>query len=233
MVLIPGDPDRAERIAATWDSARPLHDHRGFRSFVGELSGAPIGVISSGIGGPSVAIAVEELARVGVTTFLRVGSSGAIDRSLRGGDLVITTAAARFEGTSRAYAPIGYPAVAHPEVVRALEDAARDLGVRARSGLTATVDTFHPSQERTGFRALPPSPDRFSRPTLRRLGILNLEMEASTLLTVASVFRLRAGAVCAVYPEGRKGDPEPRGDSAAIAVANEAARRLARASPTA
>ncbi len=225
-VLLPGDPARAERIAASWDRARPLQRNREYLSFRGELRGVPLGVVSAGIGGPSMAIVVEELAQLGVQTILRVGSSGAIDPRLRGGDLAITLAAARLEATSRVYAPAGYPAVADPEVFRALVEAATALGRRHRSGITATVETFHLSQGRRGARPLPTGEGVFGVRELRELGVLNIEMETSVLLTLARLYGLRAGAVCAVYPDGGGGEPLPMGESAAIAVANEAAVRL-------
>ncbi len=230
-VLLPGDPARAERIAAAWDSSESLHDSREFRSLRGRYRGVPLGVVSAGIGGPSAAIVVEELAQLGVRTLLRVGSSGPIDPRLRGGDLAISLAAARYESTSRVYVAEGFPAVADPAVFRALVDAADSLGVRYRTGITATVETFHLSQGRQGIRPLPPSEGAHSIAELRALGILNIEMETSVVLTLARLYGLAAGAVCAVFPDGDGGEPVPRGEENAIAVANEAAVRLARPGP--
>jgi uridine phosphorylase len=226
-VLIPGDPARAERIARSWDAFEPVAEHREFRTFRGVFRGTELAVTSCGIGGPAMAIAVEELARVGCRTLIRVGSSGPIDPALKGGEVVIATAAARFEGTSRAYAPAGYPAVADPEVYQALLAAARSLRVPYRTGITATVDTFHPSQGKPSVRPTVPQRDVVRVDELEALGIVNIEMEASTLLTVANVLGLRAGVVCAVYPDRDDGRPVPQGEERAIAVANEAARRLA------
>ena len=226
-VLLPGDPARASRIAATWDSSTPVAENREYRSLRGRVQGVPIGVVSAGIGGPSMAIVVEELARVGARTILRVGSSGPIDPHLKGGEVAITLAAARWEAASHAYAPAGWPAVADPEVFQALVDAARSLGVRYAVGLTATVETFHRSQGRPGWKALPSAPGVYGIRQLRQLGIMNIEMETSTLLTVARLYGLRAGAICSVYPDGAGGDPVPRGEVEAIRVANEAVVRLA------
>ncbi len=225
-VLLPGDPDRATRISESWERCEPVAEHREYRSFRGVHRGVPLGVVSAGIGGPSMAIAVEELAAVGVRTILRVGSCGAIDPALRGGDVAITLAAARLEATSRVYAPPGYPAVADPQVLQALVDAAESLRAPYRLGITATVETFHLSQGRRGARALPPGEGVWSVEQLRQLGILNIEMETATLLTIARLYRIRAGAVCAVYPDGGGGRPVPKGEAASIAVANEAAVRL-------
>ncbi len=226
-VLLPGDPARAERIASTWETAEPLHESREYRSYRGRLRGVPLGVVSAGIGGPSAAIVIEELARAGVRTVLRVGSCGAIDPRLKGGDVAITLAAARFEATSLVYAESGFPAVADPDVFRALVDAATALKVRFRAGVTATVETFHLSQGRRGFRPLPASQGVHSVRELRGLGILNIEMETSVVLTVARLYGLKAGAVCAVFPDGNGGEPVPLGEENAIRVANEAAVRLA------
>ncbi len=226
-VLLPGDPDRAEEIARSWEEHTPLHARREYQSYRGVYRGAELGVVSAGIGGPSISIAVEELARVGVQTFVRVGTCGAVDPRVRAGDLVLSTAAARFEATSRAYAPPGYPAVADPEVLNALTDAARDAGVRFHRGITATVETFYLDQGRPGFRGyLPPWVERSSA-RLRSLGILNVEMECATLFTIAAVYGLRAGAVCTALGDPSQEQPTPQPMGPAIHVANEAARRLA------
>ncbi len=229
LVLLPGDPDRASRIAESWDRSVLLRERREFRSLRGVYHGVELGTVSAGIGGPSLAIVVDELAQLGVRTIIRVGSCGSLSPTVRHGDLVLSLAAARFERTSEAYAPLGYPAVSDPEVYRALEDAALALGVRFHSGVTATVGTFYPEQDRPGFGGT--SAALSGRPTLRelrRLRIVNLEMEMATLLTVAGVFGLRAGGVCTVYGETPSGNPRPADPGPAILVANEAAVRLAR-----
>ncbi|HTT26259.1 MAG TPA: nucleoside phosphorylase [Thermoplasmata archaeon] len=227
-VLIPGDPDRATAIAESWDDHRPLREHREFRSFRGRYRGVDVGTVSAGIGGPSMSIVVDELAQVGARTLLRVGSCGAVGAGIRGGDLVISLAAARFEGTSESFAPLGYPAVADPGVYEALRASAEDLGVRFHTGITATVGTFYPEQDRPGFAgAVAGVRERFPVRDFARLRIVNVEMECATLLTVASVFGLRAGAVCTVYGDSAGGDPVPEDPGPAIRVANEAVRRLA------
>ena len=227
-VLLPGDPDRASQIAASWEESRPLREHREFRSFRGKYRGIDVGTVSAGIGGPSLAIVVDELAQVGVRTLVRVGSCGPVSRAVRHGDLVITLAAARFERASEAYAPLGYPAVSNPDVCRALQDSAKALGIRFHTGITATVGTFYPEQDRPGFGgAMVGPPGRFSLRELRRLRILNVEMEMATLLTMAGVFGLRAGGVCTVYGDSPSGRPMPADSGPAIRVANEAIFRLA------
>lgn len=231
-VILPGDPDRASQIAASWDECRPLREHREFRSYRGKYRGIELGTVSAGIGGPSIAIVVDELAQIGVRTLIRVGSCGALDPSLRHGDLVISLAAARFERTSEAYAPLGYPAVSDPGVFRALEESARDLGVRFHAGVTATVGTFYPEQDRPGFTgSLGGVTNRFPLRELRRLRIANIEMEMATLFTMAGVFGLRSGGICTVFGESVDGSPIPADSAPAIRVANEAIYRLARSEP--
>jgi uridine phosphorylase len=233
-VLVPGDPDRAEKIAASWDERHRLSERREFRSYRGWYRGVEIGTVSAGIGGPSMSIVVDELAQLGVRTILRVGSCGAIDPSVRPGDLVISLAAARFEGTSESYAPLGYPAVADPEAFRALVEAARTLGLRFHTGITATVGTFYPEQGRAGFGgARTWKPGEPPELLFRRWRIVNVEMECATLFTMASVFGLQAGAVCTVYGDAPDGRPIPEDPLPAIRVANEAIRALASPAPAA
>lgn len=225
-VLLPGDPDRADRIARSWDRATPLAAHREFRSFRGRLGGVELGVVSVGIGGPAMTIVVEELARLGVRTLIRVGSSGPVDRGVRHGDVVVPYAAYRLDGAGLAYAPLGYPAVASPRVFRALSEAAADLGVRYHEGITASVDSFYVAQGRPGFGGFLPRFAREAPKRLRTLGITNVEMETATLFVAARVLGLEAGASLAVFGDGPDGLPIPGGESDAIRVANEAARRL-------
>lgn len=199
--LLPGDPARVMAIATTppFADARELACKREFRTWLGYVHGVPALVTSTGIGGPSTSIAVEELARLGVRTFLRVGTTGAIQPHIRVGDVVITTGAVRLDGASAHYAPLEYPAVAHHEVVSALVEAARVLDIPCHVGITCSSDTFYPGQERpdtfSGY-----VPRRFLGITeeWRRLHVLNYEMEAATLLTMCSALGLRGGCVTGV-----------------------------------
>ena len=227
-VLLPGDPERAARIATSWDQSEPLREQREFRSYRGRYHGVEIGTVSAGIGGPSLAIVVDELAQLGVGTMIRVGSCGALDPGIRHGDLVISLAAARFERTSEAYAPLGYPAVSDPSVFRALEESAQDGAARFHTGITATVGTFYPEQDRPGFAGSRGDvSNRYPLAGLRRLRIANIEMEMATLFTIAGVFGLKSGGICTVYGESRDGNPIPADPGPAIGVANEAMVRLA------
>ncbi|MEF8838327.1 MAG: nucleoside phosphorylase, partial [Haloarculaceae archaeon] len=145
-VLLPGDPDRVPLIADGWDQAETIAEHREYRTATGAVGGTPISATSTGIGSPSAAIAVEELARVGAETLVRVGSCGAIQPEVDVGDLVITTGAVRGEGTSDEYVRADFPAVADHAVVTALVAAAEDLGHDYHVGTTASTDSFYAGQ---------------------------------------------------------------------------------------
>ncbi len=226
-VLLPGDPDRVDVIADTWDSVEAVADHREYRTLRGQYDGAPVAVTSTGIGAPSAGIAVEELARVGVDTFLRVGSCGAIQPEIDVGDLVITSAAVRQEGTSDEYVRSDYPAAAHGEVVTALVTAAERLGYDYHVGVTCSTDSFYAGQSRPGFGGFEAADaaDRFDE--LQAAGVLNFEMEASAILTIASLYGLRAGAVCSAYANRVTGEFRTEGDRRASETASLAAAILA------
>jgi uridine phosphorylase len=229
--VLTGDPGRVAKITATWQGVRPLGHRREFATYVGRYHDLPIGVTSTGIGGPAMSIVVEELAQLGVRTFLRVGSCGSLQRAVRVGDLVITRATFRLDGASLSYAPAGFPAAADPEVYGALEAAAKASGVRFHTGITASVDSFYSGQGRPGYRGFVAPGARTLLRDLAAWNVINIEMESGTLLTIAGLFGLRAGVVCAVYDDPESTELTPSGDEAAIRVANEAIRRLASAPP--
>ena len=137
-VILPGDPKRCEKIAKHFEDAKLVADSREFVTYTGYLEGEKVSVTSTGIGGPSASIAMEELVQCGADTFVRVGTCGGIDLDVKGGDIVIATGAVRMEGTSREYAPIEYPAVADLEVANALVAAAKELGFTYRLGCKAS-----------------------------------------------------------------------------------------------
>jgi uridine phosphorylase len=213
--LLPGDPGRVDAIATTppFERSREVACKREYRSWLGFVGGVPVLVTSTGIGGPSASIAVDELAQLGLETFVRVGTTGAIQAHVDVGDVIVTTGAVRLDGASTHYAPIEYPAVAHPDVVQALLGAARDAGVPARAGVTCSTGTFYPGQERydsfTGY-----VPRRFQGITeeWRRLHVLNYEMEAATLLTLTSAMGLRGGCVAGVVVNRVRGESITRAD---------------------
>ncbi len=217
-VLLPGDPGRvpmiAERLAGQAGgkmSHGALAHRREYCTHLTDVRGVPVLVTSTGIGGPSAAIAIDELAQLGVTTFIRVGTTGAIQDYIQVGDVVIATGAVRLDGASVQYAPIEYPAVAHHEVILALIQAARQiapsLGYRFHVGVTASTDTFYPAQERKdSFSGYVPRRFQGMTEEWRRLGVLNYEMEAATLLTLCGSFGLRGGCVTGVLANRASGD---------------------------
>jgi uridine phosphorylase len=232
LAVVPGDPARVERIAGAMDRSSFLSSNREFTSWLGWLGDAPVVVCSTGIGGPSVSIAVEELAELGVRTFIRLGTTGAIQPGLRPGDVIITTGAVRLDGASLHFAPMEFPAVADFEVTTALVEAARAAGIDPHVGITASSDTFYPGQERY---------DTYSGRVTRRfrgsladwqaLGVLNYEMESATLFTMCSALGLRAGCVAGVLvnrteTETPSEETARRIESTTVAVTVAACRRL-------
>jgi uridine phosphorylase len=174
-------------------------EKREYNTWITYLNDKPILVSSTGIGAPSLAIAVEEFATLGVKTFLRVGTSGAIQPQIHVGDVVITTGGVRMEGASSHYAPIEYPAVAHHEVLLALLESAKQSNVTYHVGVTCSSDTFYPGQERyDSYTKYVPRRFQGITEEWRQLHVLNYEMEAATLLVLGSVMGLRAGCVCGV-----------------------------------
>ncbi|MEM2878965.1 MAG: nucleoside phosphorylase [Candidatus Bathyarchaeia archaeon] len=222
-LLVPGDPDRVPKIAKFWDSAREVSCHREFRSATGTYKGVPLSALSSGIGPACMSIVVNEASAIGVHTFIRVGSSGAIQESIACGDLIISSAAVRLDGTSNCYVMPEYPAVANYEVLLALVEAAEALGIcNYHVGITATTSDFYAGQNR-------PTKTQTSHvlPVLQKAGVLNFEMETATLFTLANLYGLRAGAICAVYANRCTGEFKPgAGEENAIKVANEAVKIL-------
>ncbi|MCL4848132.1 MAG: uridine phosphorylase [Acidobacteria bacterium] len=235
IVLLPGDPGRVEGIARTSPFERPreLAAKREYRSWLAYAGPVPVLVTSTGIGGPSTSIAIDELAQLGVRTFIRVGTTGAIQPDIDVGDVVVTTGAVRLDGASTHYAPIEYPAVAHHEVVTALVAAAETAGVRARCGVSCSTDTFYPGQERyDSFSRYVPRRFQGATEEWTRLHVLNYEMEAATVLTLTASMGLRGGCVAGVVINRSRGEHvDPAGLAAgehnAVRVAVAAAARLA------
>jgi uridine phosphorylase len=227
-VLLPGNPERVETIVEGWDDHEIRGDHREYRTATGAHEGTPISVTSTGIGSPSAAIAVEELARVGAETLLRVGSCGAIVPEAAVGELVITTAAVRQEGTSTEYVREDYPASADHRVVSALVAAAEELGYDYHLGVTCSTDSFYAGQSRPGFDGFEVRDSESNVEELRRAGVINFEMEAASILTLASIYGLRAGAVCTVYANRETGEFRTEGEAKAANCASLAVTYLAR-----
>jgi uridine phosphorylase len=229
-VLLPGDPGRCERIAAHLDRARLVAANREYTTWTGALEGVPVSVTSTGIGGPSAAIAVEELCNLGAHTLIRVGSCGAMQPGLRLGDVIVAQAAVRDEGTSAQYVPLAWPAVAHLDVVDALRAAAAAAGVRHHVGTVQSKDSFYGEMEPG---RMPIAAELQARWTAWvRAGVLASEMECAALLTVAAVRRVRAGAALAVVNAAPTVDAMPDPSrlpiDALVGVTVDAVRRLAR-----
>ena len=192
-VILPGDPKRCEKIARHFDDAKLIADNREFTTYTGTLDGVKVSVTSTGIGGPSAAIAMEELKRCGADTFIRVGTCGGMALDVKGGDLVIATGAIRAEGTSREYAPIEFPAVADFDVVCALTQAAQKLGRQYHTGVVQCKDSFYGQHEP---EAKPVGYDLLNKwNAWLKLGTLASEMESAALFIVASALHVRVGTV--------------------------------------
>jgi uridine phosphorylase len=225
-LLVPGDPDRTQKIASHWDFCHGVSSHREFRNFTGEYKDVPISALSSGIGPACMAIAVNEAANVGVNTLIRVGSTGAIQKSIELGDLVISSATVRLDCPSNRYVLPEYPATANHEVLLALIEAAETLGItNYHVGVTVTTADFYADQSCPTKASTPQTENLL--PSLQRAGVLNFEMETATLHTLASLCGLRAASVCAVFANHCSNRFETgAGEEEAISVANEAVRIL-------
>ncbi len=198
IAFLPGDPGRVPMIAERLKGPKELSSNREFAAFGGNIGGEKVVIVSTGIGGPATAIAIEELARLGVEVMIRVGTCGAIAPNIEVGSVIIPDAAVRMEGTSSQYVQPGYPAAATPGVVIALSDAAAALGKNAAVGITASTDSFYAGQGRKSFGGFLPADKAHIIEELRATKVLCFEMEAATLFTLGRVFGIRTGAVLAV-----------------------------------
>ena len=192
-VILPGDPGRCEKIAALFYDAHFVAQNREFTIYTGTLLGEKVSVCSTGIGGPSASIAMEELHNIGADTFIRVGTCGGIDLDVRSGDVVVATGAIRFEHTSREYAPIEYPAVANFDVTCALVQAAKNLNKPLKTGVVQCKDSFYGQHSP---EIMPVSYELLNKwEAWKRLGCMASEMESAALFTVASYLRVKMGTV--------------------------------------
>lgn len=230
-VLLPGDPGRVSQVAALWDNARKIAENREFVTYTGIYKGMPITCTSTGIGAPSTAIAMEELARVGATTFLRIGTCGAFKEEIRNGDIVIFDSAARYDGASRTYAPLEFPAVAHYQVISACVDAARKTNTPYHVGMARSHDGLYARQPKPGgsFANYWQSDWAHHYDDLRRMNISASEMEAAVILVQAKLWGLRAGGMAVsvinlVKPNEDSSDYDPQKD---FDQSSENIRRLA------
>lgn len=195
-VLLPGDPGRCEKIASYFDNGVFVCQNREFVTYTGTLLGKRVSVCSTGIGGPSAAIALEELCNIGCHTFIRVGTSGGMAPFVKAGEAVIATGAIRAEGTAREYAPIEYPAVADFSVTEALKSAAQKLNIPHHLGVVQCKDSFYGQHSPN----LMPTSHQLNQnwDAWLKCGALASEMESATLFIVGSYRRVRVGTVLAV-----------------------------------
>lgn len=228
-VILPGDPKRCEKIAKYFDNPVLVADSREYITYTGYLDGVKVSVTSTGIGGPSASIAMEELVNAGADTFVRIGTCGGMQMNVKSGDVVIANGAIRMEGTSKEYAPIEFPAVADIHVTNALMQSAEDRGVPYHVGVVQCKDSFYGqhSPER-----MPVSYELLNKwEAWKRLGCLASEMESAALFVVASHLRVRAGScflVLANQEREKEGleNPVVHDTDMAIQVAIGAIRKL-------
>lgn len=227
VALLPGDPGRVPLIARRLRNPKLLSSNREYTAWNGYAGREKVVVMSTGIGGPATAIAVEELARIGVEVMIRVGTCGSIVPEVKVGTLVIPDAAVRMEGTSAQYVGQGYPAAATPGVVLALVAAARARRVRAKVGIAASSDSFYPGQGRKAFGGYFPSSASNLLADLRAANVLCFEMEAATIFTLGRIFGLKTGAVLAVVGNRAVDEFKPgAGVDSAIEVAIQAVNNI-------
>jgi len=227
IAFLPGDPGRVPRIAKRFRDAKDLGSHREYRAFGGRIGDEKVLAVSTGIGGPAAAIAIEELARLGVKVMIRVGTCGAIVPEIKTGSVIIADAAVRMDGASAQYVPLGYPAAASPDLVMALAEEAKASKKRYAVGLTASTDAFYAGQGRKSYGGyLPPSRAGIVD-EMRAARVMCFEMESATLFTLGRLFGLKAAAVFAVVANRTTNDFKPEaGVDDAIDTAVGAVRRL-------
>jgi len=191
--ILPGDPGRVEKIASHLENPRFFHQNREYTTWLGELSGKTIMVISTGMGGPSAAIAIEELFKTGVRNFIRVGTCGGMALPVVGGDVVIATGAIRMEGTTREYVPVEFPAVANLDITNALVQAAKNLGQKWHAGIVQCKDSFYgqhsPERMPVGYEL------KNKWDAWLKAGCLASEMESAAIFIVSQIIGARSGCV--------------------------------------
>lgn len=228
-VILPGDPGRCEKIASHFDNAKKVGEHREYVTYTGYLEGEKVSVTSTGIGGPSAAIAMEELVKCGAKNFIRIGTCGGMDLDVKSGDVVIATSAIRAEGTSREYAPIEFPAVADLDIINNLVEAAKKLNCEYHTGVVQCKDSFYGQHSPD---LMPVSYDLNNKwEAWLRLGTKASEMESAALFVVASYLRVKCGSCFLVVAnqEREKRDmenPVVKDTELAIEVAVEAIRQM-------
>ena len=230
-VIMPGDPKRCAKIAAYFDDPVLIADNREYVTYTGTLDGVKVSVTSTGIGGPSAAIAMEELYRCGADTFVRIGTCGGMQPEVKSGDVVVATGAIRMEGTSREFAPLEFPAVADLTVTNALVNAAKQKGCPFHTGVVQCKDSFYGQHEP---ETKPVSYELMNKwEAWKRLGCLASQMESAALFVVASYLHVRVGSCFLVVANQEREklglkNPVVHDTDMAIQVAVEAIRQMIR-----
>ena len=227
--ILPGDPGRVPAIAALFDDAKQIAYNREFNVWTGTLLGEKVTACSTGIGGPSASIAMEELHKCGADTFIRTGTCGGIDLNVQSGDVVVATGAIRYEHTSREYAPIEFPAVADFQVTNALVEATKKLGFPLHTGIVQCKDSFYGQHDPAASPVYYELQQKWE--SWKRLGVKASEMESAALFVVASALRCRCGSCFhVVWNQEREAaglDQRMSEDtSTSVRVAVEALKRL-------
>jgi len=228
-VILPGDPGRVEKIAGYLDNPRFYCQNREYTTWLGEIGNQTVMVMSTGMGGPSTAIAVEELYQTGIRTFIRVGTCGGMAEEVIGGDVVIATGAIRHEGTSKEYVPVEFPAIADLSVTNALVQGAKNLHMTWHAGVVQCKDSFYGQHAPERMPIRHELEDKWY--AWIKAGCLASEMESAALYIVASTLRARAGCVLSVvWNQEREArglsNPRNHDTSTAIRTAVEAVRLL-------
>ena len=228
-VILPGDPKRCSKIAAHFEDAKLVADSREYVTYTGTIDGVKVSVTSTGIGGPSAAIAIDELSKCGADTFIRVGTCGGMQEDVCGGDIVIANGAIRMEGTSREFAPIEYPAVPDVNVMNALIAAADAAGTKYHVGVVQCKDSFFGQHEPEIMPVSYELTDKWQ--AWLRMGCLASEMESAALFIAGSFLRVRVGScflVVANQERAKKGliNRQAHDTELAISTAVDAIRIL-------
>ena len=230
-VILPGDPKRCEKIAKYFDDPVFVADNREYVTYTGTLDGVKVSVTSTGIGGPSASIAMEELYRCGADTFVRIGTCGGMQPEVKSGDVIIATGAIRMEGTSKEYAPIEFPAVADLEVTYALVEGAKKEGCEFHTGVVQCKDAFYGQHEP---ETKPVSYELLNKwEAWKRLGCLASEMESAAFFVVGNYLRVRGGSIFLVVANQERAklnmeNPVVHDTELAITTAVEALRDIIR-----
>ena len=231
-VIMPGDPKRCVKIAQYFDDSVLVADNREYITYTGTLDGVKVSVTSTGIGGPSASIAMEELYKCGADTFVRIGTCGGMQTEIKSGDVVIATGAIRMEGTTKEYAPIEFPAVANLDIINSLVQAAKNLGHEYHTGVVQCKDSFYgqhsPEKMPVNYELL----NKWE--AWKKMGCLASEMESAALFVIASHLRVRAGSCFLVLANQEREklgleNPVVHDTDKAIQVAVQAIRELIRA----